>query len=261
MNTIENLIEKFKKIEISDFPEFQDYNKPLEMGLWILWIAKEKLGIKKLTADQIVSVIRDVMEISIDTRSITNSFNRAKGKIHVYNENGESYFEIMRPGKDHLLNEAQDRPIQLFYFEPDRRFTSKKILSRNILNNFKDELNIVDPYCNERTLDILKDIKCKNVKILTCIDNLNQKDKERFLREIKDFKSETSNIEFRNYPLKDIHDRYIISSENLIILGHSMKDIGSKESFAIVLNKDTSKNICEALTEIFNRRWKQSNVL
>jgi hypothetical protein len=36
------------------------------------------------------------------------------------------------------------------------------------------------------------------------------------------------------------------------------KDFGSKESFAIVLNRETSKNIVEALIEVFNRRWKQA---
>ena len=93
------------------------------------------------------------------------------------------------------------------------------------------------------------------------MENLREKDKNRFLRELKDFKSEHSKIEFKNYPHKDIHDRYIISSELLVILGHSIKDLGAKESFAIILNKDTNKNIVEALIENFNRRWKQSSML
>lgn len=46
-----------------------------------------------------------------------------------------------------------------------------------------------------------------------------------------------------------------------IKLGHSIKDLGVKESFAIVLNKDTNKNIVEALIENFDRRWKQSSLL
>ena len=255
------LLKKFSEVDTSDFPDFYIYKKPFEKGLWILWITKEKLGIKKLTAEQIASVIRDVKEISIDAKSITNSFNRAGDKIHTYRESGKVYFEIMKPGKDHLISQVKEGSIDIFYFEPDKQYTSKRLLSKNILNSLKGELRIVDPYCGERTLDILSNVKKKVVKFLTKAENLKEKDKNRFLRGLKDFKSEHLEIEFRNYPHKDIHDRYIISSELLVILGHSIKDLGSKESFAIILNKDTSRNIVEALIENFNRRWKQSNIL
>lgn len=88
-----------------------------------------------------------------------------------------------------------------------------------------------------------------------------EKERNRFLREIEDFKWENKNVEFRSYPYTDIHDRYVISSEFLAILGHSIKDLRSKESFAILLNRNSSENIVEALSENFNRRWKQSKIL
>lgn len=230
------LFKKFGEVDTSDFPDFYSYKKPLEKGLLILWVAKEKLGIKRLTAGQIASIIRDVKEISIDANSITKSFNRARDKIHTYHENGEVYFEIMTPGKNHLLSQVRPDSMEVFYFEPDKRYTSKRLLSKNILNNLKGELRIVDPYCSERTLDILKDFKNGHVKFLTRVDNLREKERKRFIRELQDFKSESSNIEFRNYPYTDIHDRYIISSEFLVILGHSIKDLGGKESFAFCSN-------------------------
>lgn len=252
---------KFAEINTSDFPDFYDYKNPLKRSLWILWVTKDKLKIKKLTAEQIASIIRNVKEISIDAKSITKSFNKAGDKIYTYKESEEVYFEIMKPGKDHLISHIKEGSIEVFYFESDKRYTSKRILSKNILHNLKGELRIIDPYCGERTLDILSNVKNRVVKFLTRVENLREKDKNRFLRELKDFKSEHSKIEFKNYPHKDIHDRYIISSELLVILGHSIKDLGAKESFAIILDKDTNKNIVEALIENFNRRWKQSSIL
>lgn len=252
---------KFAEIDTSDFPDFYDYKKPLKRSLWILWVTKEKLEIKKLTAEQIASIIRDVKEISINAKSITQSFNKAGNKIYTYKENEEVYFEIMKPGKDHLISHIKEGSIEVFYFESDKRYTSKRILSKNILHNLKGELRIVDPYCGERTLDILDNVKNRVVKFITRVENLRDKDKTRFLRELKDFKSEHSEIEFKNYPHKDIHDRYIISSKLLVILGHSIKDLGAKESFAIILNKDTNKNIVETLIENFNKRWEQSSIL
>lgn len=255
------ILRKFGEIDVSEFLDFYSYEEPLERGLWVLWVAKEKLGMKKLTAEQIASIIRDVKEISIDAISITRSFSRARDKIHTYHEDDEVYFEIMKPGKDHLVSQVKEGAIEIFYFEPDKRYTSKRLLSKNILNNLKGELRIVDPYCSERTLDVLNNIKNRSVKFLTRVENLREKERERFLRDLQDFKPEHPNVEFRNYPHTDVHDRYIISSELLVILGHSIKDLGSKESFAVMLNKDMSKNIVGVVIENFNRRWKHSNIL
>jgi len=256
-----DVVEKFKRADTTDFPDFDNYQTPLEKGLWILWVSKDKLGIRKLDAEQIALVIRDVKEISIYAKSIVNAFNRAGDKVHAYHEDDATLFEIMKPGKEYLLLKARAGSVQLFYFEPGRRFSSKRILSKNILANLKGELKIVDPYCNERTLDILRDLRDREVKILTRIENLREKEKNRFLREIEDFKTENKNIEFRSYLGKDIHDRYVISSDFLAILGHSIKNLGSKESFVILLNRNVSKTIVEVLNENFDRRWKQSKTI
>ncbi len=253
-----DLTKRFKEVDTSDFPSFNIYITPLERGLWVLWVAKDKLKIKMLTAEQIALIIIDVKEISINAESITRTFNRAGDKIHTYHKNEEVYYEIMKPGKEHLATQLKDESINVYYFKPEKEYTSKKILVKNILSNLKGELKIVDPYCGERTLDILTNVKNYVVKFITRTENLKEKNKNRLLRELKDFKKENPNIEFRNYPNTDIHDRYIISSDNLVILGHSIKDLGTRETFAIILNKDTNNDIFEALVENFNRRWKQS---
>jgi len=255
------LVEQFSKVDTSGFPDFYGYRRILERGLWVLWVAKEKLGIRKLTAEQIASIIRDVKEISTDAKSITNAFNRAGDKIRTYQEDGNVYFGIMKPGKDHLASQLKEGSIEVLYFEPDKKYTSKRVLTRNILSDLSGELRIVDPYCGESTLDTLGSINARPIKFLTRIENLREREGQKLSREIKDFKSENPDIEFRSYPHPDIHDRYIISSDCLVIIGHSIKDLGSKESFAIVLNAATSRNIVEALSENFNRRWEQSDVL
>ena len=256
-----NLITEFSSADISDFPDFNLFKTPLERGLWILWVGKDRLNIKKMTAEQIASVIRDVKEVSIDAKSINYSFTPAKGKVHIYHENGTVYFEIMKMGKDHLLSLIKRGSVEVLYFQPDQKFSTKRTLSKSVLEGLQGKLQIVDPYCSERTLDVLKDLKDREVDFLTRIENLRQKEQERFLRELQDFKSECPKIEFRNYPNVDIHDRYIISENLLVILGHSIKDLGSKESFAIILDKSSNRNVVESLTENFNRRWKQASIL
>jgi len=121
-------------------------------------------------------------------------------------------------------------------------------------------LKIVDPYCGDKTLDILSKYNSRNIKFLTCLNKLG-KNKEKVGRSIKDFLKQSSNTEFRDYQNKDIHDRYIISDSDLVLLGHGIKDLGSKESFAIVFNKKSATNVYESLVEAFNRRWKTATVI
>lgn len=255
------LVSKFKEAEISNYPEFHSYEKPLEMGLWILWIAKEKIGIKKLSADDIAELILDAYEISVDAKAILRAFSRAGGKVHTHKEADKFYYEIMKPGKDYLISLVKEGTIDVVYFEADKRFTGKRLLSKHIFDSFKGDLLIVDPYCGARTLDVLSSLKKNRIHFLTKVDNLRETERGRFLRDLEDFKSEHANVEFRNYPHADLHDRYVISSDSLVILGHSFKDLGSKESFAVILNQNTNKNIVDAMVENFNRRWKQASIV
>lgn len=94
---ISKLVDRFSETDFSNYPEFQISKNHLEELYGFM--GSEKLGMKKLSAEQIATIIREVKEISIDARAITNSFNRARDKIHTYKDNGEAYFEIMKPRK------------------------------------------------------------------------------------------------------------------------------------------------------------------
>jgi len=256
-----DILEKFRDVNTADFPDFHNFNKPLEMGLWVLWVGKEELNIRRLTAVEIVNILVRVMEVSVSIRAIVNAFNRAGGKIHIYEDGDETSYDIMKAGKDHLVASVGSGSLQVYYFVPGKKHSSKRILVENILDELKGELKIVDPYCDSGTLDILSKSRKRKVRCLTRIDNLQPKMGQQFLRDLKDFKSEYPDVEFKSYSHSDIHDRYIISQDRFIILGYSLKDLGAKESFAIELDKTMCNNIFDVLVENFNRRWKIANPL
>ena len=99
------------------------------------------------------------------------------------------------------------------------------------------------------------------MKVLTRLGNLRERDKGKFVRDVADFKTENPNVEFRDYPNADIHDRYIISEDKVTLIGHSMKDLGAKESFAVVLGRENYSEIYEALNSNFTSRWNISGVI
>lgn len=253
---------KFVEADISDLPLFDNCRTILDMALWVLWVAKNKLALRRLTAEQIAVIIRDVQEVSIEAKGITQALKRAGHRIHTYRDNGGILYEIMKEGKDYLMSLKGVGALEVVYFEPEQKYSSKRLLATKILDTLNGEIRIVDPYCGDRTLDVIKDIKGRPIKFLTRLGNINNPNvKNRFLRELQDFKTENKDIEFRDYPKTDLHDRYIVSPNRLVLIGHSIKDLGAKESFAIVLNEASSKNIYEALSENFDRRWEQSNII
>lgn len=255
----ETLLHDFEHLDISNFPDFHNFDKPLEMGLWVLWVAKEEMGINKLTALQIALIIKDVYEVSIKTRALVNSFNKSKGKkVHTHKENGVTTYEIMKAGKDHLKPNEED--VIVHYFEPNNKFKSKRILAEDILSNLKGDLKIIDPYCDKKTLDVLESSGKSKIQILTKINNISDARKQRsFLRELQDFKQDYPNVEFRDYSKNDIHDRYVISDDAFIIIGYSIKDFGKKETFITIFKNNM--DIYNQLVGNFDVKWKNSKSL
>ena len=251
------LIEKFKSLKDLNIPDFSQFDKPLERGLWILFISKEYCSKKKLTCEQISQIILEVMEESVNSKAIKNAFNRTKGKLHIYKEEGNVYFEIMKPGKTYILSRGKGS-IDLFYFKPKNKYSSKRVLSKDVFGKISGDFLMVDPYLSERTLDLLSNISCKSGKILTSLSKLKESRKKVLLREYEDFKNEFPHMEIRDYSPSELHDRYIISCGFFIILGYSIKDLGNKESFAILLDRKFCSDLPESLIATFNRRWKQS---
>lgn len=248
-----DLLKDFNEIDFSSFPDFHDFDKPFEMGLWVLWVCKEELKIKRLTADDIALIIRDVMEVSINTRAIINSFNKSKDKkVHLHKEKDIITYEIMKSGKDYL--KSKEDHIEVFYFAPGSKFKSKNVLSKDILSDLKGELKIIDPYCDKKTLDLLEHTGQSKIQFLTKLNNIRDERKKRsFLRELQDFKSDYPNIELRDYPHNDIHDRYVISNDAFVIMGYSMKDFGKKETFVSVFKNN--KDIHGQLITNFDNKW------
>jgi hypothetical protein len=270
-----DLVSRFRSVDLSGVPDFVSLRTHLERVLWVLLVAKDKLQVKMLAAEEIATIFREVEEIGINAVIIRNALIQAvrMRQVYAHRENGRVYYEIMKPGRDRLLSpikreaerktptqtDTEKNPVEVYYFEPEKKFSSKRRLVNEILKGLKGDLRIVDPYCGKRTLDILGNLQGRSVHFLTRIENIkNEKERKELLRDLNDFKSEYKTIEFRNHLDKDIHDRYIISEDSLVLLGHGLNDLGGKESFAIVLDKIESMNVVEAVEENFAIRWNKA---
>ena len=113
------------------------------------------------------------------------------------------------------------------------------VLLLDIFDTAKEEIIIIDNYAGKELLKILKNVNKKIIIISKNIDDTL----------VKKYKSEYSNIEFKNIDI--FHDRFIIiDRKKLYSCGASFKDLG-KKCFAV--NEMNSEELISNLSnKIFN---------
>jgi len=244
-DTTQKLVDTFTKIDESTKLSLANIENPLLLGLIALAISEDRAGCKYLSADEIVAAL-EATSISVNKNSIVKAFARAGKKINQRMEDGETLYRIMIPGRKEVELLTRQDALTIAYIEGGKPRTARKILSE-ILQGLSGEVRICDPYYGIRTLDALDYIlpKC-NVRFLSSQTSENL---IKLHGAINDFKREHQNTEFRlSAEPKALHDRYILSSESLYLLGHGIKDIGNKESFIVGISKDYAEDVLESLS-------------
>ena len=80
-------------------------------------------------------------------------------------------------------------------------------------------------------------------------------------RAVSEFKKQYDHFQFRICGGKPPHDRYILTSDFLILLGHGLVDIGNKESFVVQFRRDLIESIWESVKQSFDSRWEKAKPL
>ncbi|HET7853881.1 MAG TPA: hypothetical protein VFM04_05435 [Candidatus Methylomirabilis sp.] len=126
-----------------------------------------------------------------------------------------------------------------------------------VLVRLSGTVRICDPYYGVRTLDSLDHIPASClVRFLTARTN---EAGPKLQGALNDFKKERPNIEFRTAAKPgELHDRYVLTSSGLLIVGHGLKDIGGKESFMVEIKRDLAKDLVRQMREAFDARWKSA---
>jgi hypothetical protein len=150
-----------------------------------------------------------------------------------------------------LLGESVGVKTRLI--ESGKVYSGKRLFQEMVVSQLGSTVQICDPYCGARILDLLSAIKQKSkVQILTQV--IEQK--EAFKRELADFSKEFPEIEVevRVFHKRKLHDRYLISGDNCWSIGSSLKDLGNKDTTVTKLEDE----VRFALEEIFEKRWLEA---
>jgi hypothetical protein len=252
------VIAKFRKSDLSAYPDVTKYERALEAGLWVLWVYYDKVQQDGYLNSDEISDILDSRGVSFNTIEIARAFARAKKKIGKKRSGKYVSYKIMQKGIDYLRELQSSGNVQVFMFEGNRQHTSRQKIT-DVVTQSKGALLVVDKFYSRQTLNMLRQFEHGvEIRMLTA-ELAGGESESKFLAEMASFKQEYRNIKIRKYPKAyELHDRYLITDNSLILLGHGLIDIGSKESLVIVLKNENAKEIKDSLRAKFEERWLRS---
>lgn len=248
MNETEHL-ERFSKANISEYPDVHGLSLP-NQALWVLLVAKEQADRPYLSSWEIAQILAQVYDVSVTPQGVLYALRRAgkkvhKRKVHSKRKTKATLFSIMEEGK-RTLSSLQS----VMFISPEAAFTGLKNFEE-VLGRLKGDICICDPWVDKKTLDVISMIPSKcEVKLLT----INVKDYRAFKRYYEAFKRQYRNLEIKICQKSVLHDRYIISSDGMLLIGQSFSGIGKKQTFIVQVGKD----IKEQMIRLFNQLWAQS---
>ncbi|MCX6776092.1 MAG: hypothetical protein NT130_04570 [Candidatus Micrarchaeota archaeon] len=233
------------------YPNIHQLENMRMRALWVLLVAKDK-NIDYLSLKEISDLLTETIGLRSSPQAIGYALGTCKGEVARKKINGKLSYTILERGRKKLA-EIQDLGGAII-FVSGTQYTSKRLLKEKLLAQLSPPVYICDPYLGIGTLAILSVIPKKFEVNFLCqkVESSIQFDKD-----FSDFKKEFPNCVFRKYTRNELHDRYILDSRSAWQIGHSLKDLGEKDTIASPLGVD----IRQSVLELFNRRWKVAEVI
>lgn len=230
--------------EFSDVISSQELTQRLNEG------AGKKVKVNSLTALMEPLLREDIVKVKI----VGKGRNKRKFWFPGWIDKKKAEQKISNPQsiEDCLFFTGKDS-----WTDPNKNFPK-------VIELLKGDLCIVDPFYGNGTFYVLEKFgKQRKIRFLSCnLGNEEQQNVTKFEINLKRFKKEFKNIEIRKYDKHyELHDRYIIAENALVIVGHGIKDLADRESFVVFLPKKLVAKFLPVLKKSFEERWKKANNL
>lgn len=248
-----SLLDTFRTLDASTKDTLADQDSPLLLSFAALDIAENQAGVESLSAEHITACL-EAAGVAAKRTSISRSLARAGNRVSSKKGiDGETHYKLMTKGKREIENLVGGEMMSVMRVESGQPRTARLRLGEE-LASLKGVVRICDPYYGVKTLDSLDHLpaSCK-VRFLTARSNESAR---KFGGALRDYKKERPDTDFRRAANPaELHDRYILANDRLLILGHGLKDIGGKESFIIRLNKDLITDLVSEMRKSFDAKW------
>ncbi|HKW28831.1 MAG TPA: hypothetical protein VJT54_05815 [Verrucomicrobiae bacterium] len=255
---------KFEKAlriaHLSNFPPQNKLETPLDRVLWALWVVQDEFGHRLPIYAEEISEILEIRGIALDEIQVERALARAGARVKrkiLDEDDGKNAYKIMEVGKAYLSEKYASGNVRALVLDGSKPWSDRYVTAPEIAKELTGPVCVLDKFYGDGSLAILHHLRhCKPLQFLTAQTNDNH---NSFVRELQAFKKECPSVEVRIFPNKhELHDRYFLSQDTLVILGHGIKDLGNKESFVIVLKGAIGAEMRRTLQDKFDVRWNMS---
>jgi hypothetical protein len=254
-----SLLEAFEGLDAQLKHALSDVSSPLLLSLAALEIANSEFGAQRLSAEHIVACL-EAAGVAVKRASVSKALARAGGKVSTSkNTAGETVYRLMTQGRKEIEHLLRNGMLSVVRIDGGRPHTARQHLG-DLLALLTGVVRISDPYYGMRTLETLDHLPAKaEIRFLTSKTNEAQL---KVRGAFHDFAKERKNVEFRLLaPPHDLHDRYVLAPDSLLLIGHGLKDIGGKESFVVRLDRSLAPDLLDDLTHSFDKKWNGATAL
>lgn len=236
-------VRSFAQVDVGAYPDVHTLDDDLDVALWVLLVGSEKLGLASMSAADVAEAATLQMRRALSRQRAAAVLSSAKGLVARVGRSKPAQFTILRAGVERI----NGRQGGVLMIDPTTAFSGLQQLDA-ILGGVNGELSICDPYVDDKTLVALTAVpKAVPIKLLT----LNISDPQQFRRRLQAYDREYGNLEIRGSPTPDLHDRYMIDSSRMWLLGQSLNGIGKKQTFIVTIGED----VRAATDRAFRQRW------
>jgi hypothetical protein len=253
------------KAKLDGFPQQKHLDSPLDKALWALWVVQDHFqhnahDMSSLSSAEVSSIL-ETRGIALAELQVERALARAGDRVHRKKIHGDdsrrTYYKIMVRGKDYLRDKYTGGGIRVCIADGKKPWSDRHLTFADLANELKGRICVLDKFYGVATLGILHHFKhAKAIDFLTAKTNESA---AVFKKELEIFKKEYPALEVRVYPNQhELHDRYVLTQNAVLIVGHGIKDLGTKESFVLLLKGEIAADMRETLLEKFNERWNRS---
>lgn len=253
-----SLLAKFAGLDSSTREALADLESPLDLALAALLVARDQCGTETLTAEHMVAAL-EAAGISAKRSALVKALARAGNRVSRRQGDEGTVYRLMLPGQRQALPLLSQGNLQVLRFDGSAPRTARQRIT-DLLATLSGTVRVCDPYYGLRTFDILDAVSRPTaVRFLTA---RTSDPPAKLSSALKDFKKERPRVEFRlTAAPHDLHDRYVVSGDSLLLVGHGLKDVGSKESFVVVLTATLAADLIRTVTASFDLRWSAGTPL
>jgi hypothetical protein len=248
-----NLVRASAEYPIEDLHRLR---RPLDRVLWSLAAVSAVGYTSPLLIDQIEELLR-ALEVNVRDSQVANALNRA-GDL-VIRERGfhGPGFKIAFQGRSAVSALLPSADLTVLHFDGGKQWTARRSLLA-ALEQLKGDLAIVDRYYGTRSLEILDALSVRQASIHFLTAEVGGGEKPAVLQnQARELMREHSNLEIRIADRSaNLHDRYVLSRDSLLIVGPGLKDLGKREAFVVLLQKDVAGDMISGLRKTFDSKWK-----